>query len=277
MNFENLSPDWLASAVRLSTQAGWNQTPEDWHRLIRLAPNGVKVWIADGEVRASYSIFGLGSRVAWLGMVLVDRDFRGRGLGKTLFAHALQEAGDGGQEVLGLDATELGEPIYRKSGFETVVPIVRWQGMLSPGLATTPSPGFRSGFTPAVVDLDRRLLGEDRSALLADLAGHDGTFFRLEQGEELLAYAVLRPGRTASHLGPVVATTAENFTEILAGIAHTFPGREIVCDLLDPTASATLSGFGLSPLRTLKRMTRPRQDRCLNGAGIWCAPGFEWG
>lgn len=277
MNFENLTFDGVPSASRLSTQAGWNQTPEDWRRLIRLAPDGVKVWVADDEIRASYSIFAMGLRVAWIGMVLVDQDFRGRGLGKTLFTRAMEDARNSCYKVLGLDATELGEPIYAKFGFQPLVSLARWQGILSFGITATSSTRLVSGFTPAIADLDARLLGEDRSALLADLAKYGGTFFCIEQAGEVVGYGVLRPGRSALHIGPVVATTLDGFREILAGIACAFPGREVVCDSLDDRAAPVLSAAGLTPQRSLKRMTHPRQDRCLCGEGIWCAAGFEWG
>lgn len=123
--FQPLCERWIASACRLSTRAGWNQNEEDWRRLVRVAPAGVKVWIDAGEVRASYSVVTYGRESAWIGMVLVDPDYRGKGLGKAAFLGALEEARASKAAVIGLDATDLGEPIYRKFGFKATLPLSR--------------------------------------------------------------------------------------------------------------------------------------------------------
>ena len=106
--FQPLRTDWVESALKLSTQAGWNQVGADWVRLMNLREGGVKVLIHGGEVRASYSILALGSDLCWIGMLLVDESLRGRGLGKAVFASALRDARS--WRTVGLDATALGSP-----------------------------------------------------------------------------------------------------------------------------------------------------------------------
>ena len=128
MTFEPLREEWIPSAFRLSIQAGWNQTEGDWLRLMNLPSGGVRVWRDQGEVRASYSLSGYGN-IAWIGMILVDEAYRGAGLGKASFRAALDQSQLLGFATLGLDATSLGEPIYAREGFQTIRPIVRWEGI----------------------------------------------------------------------------------------------------------------------------------------------------
>jgi len=276
MHFSELDASLLPSAHRLSTQAGWNQAPEDWRRLLRLSPGGVKVWVDAGEVRASYSIIGYGKRVAWIGMILVDRAYRGRGLGKMAFDLALKDARTQGFAIVGLDATEMGEPIYSKFGFQTTVPITRWQGELQSGSAIQRTAVCLHGLSDGLLDFDQSHAGEDRSSLLHDLAC-TATLVRLEKEGRIVAYAAVRPGRTALQIGPVVANSAETFALILAHLATEFSGQNALCDLLQPDASTVFKQHGLQPSRTLKRMTTPRQMNCLCGNGVWCGSGFEWG
>lgn len=266
----------ISSACRLSTQAGWNQTSEDWERLARLDQGNVKVWRDSGEVRASYSIIGYGHHLAWIGMILVDETYRGRGLGKIAFQLALEDARADGFQVLGLDATDLGEPIYIRSGFESIAPIVRWQGTLRPIETHRKNAEFQRDLHPGVLELDFKCSGEDRSPLLRDLA-HTATLLSLGQEGKTVAYAAVRPGRTALQVGPVVASSPEHFAAIFDRIAEEFSGQDVICDLLKCDGNECLIAHGLQPLRHLKRMTLPAQSKCLSGDGIWCGAGFEWG
>ncbi len=269
--FQPLAPEWVASAHRLSTQAGWNQSEEDWRRLARLQPEAVRVWVDAGEVRASYSAIAYGQAVAWIGMILVDTAYRGGGLGKATFHAALESAHSLGATVLGLDATDLGEPIYRKFGFETIAPTARWCGTLLPG---EPGQPIATGWSEALPALDHAACGEDRAALLHDLAHHGGTLLRTADSR---AYACLRPGREAWQLGPVIAEDAAALSALLHAAAAITGCTPVFYDALQPESAPLLRQHGLSPLRHLKRMTLPAAPGCLCGPSVQAGAGFEWG
>jgi GNAT superfamily N-acetyltransferase len=268
---EPLTKRWVSSACRLSTQAGWNQTEEDWSRLSRLAGASVKVFVSDGEVRASYSVVGYESRIGWIGMVLVDEAYRGKGLGKTVFTNALREATGFG--AVGLDATDLGEPIYLRHGFEAVHPIVRWLGNSHGGHRS----GIRTGLHEGILTLDAEVTGIDRKNLLCDFSMSGADFFSLVESGSTLAYGVLRAGRTACHLGPVVARSAEGFQRILDCASGKNLDTPILCDVLNANAESILAAQGWRSMRALKRMIKPPLAACLCADEIWCAAGFELG
>lgn len=67
-------------------------------------------------------IVGFGSllqnnTIAWLGNILVDSNYRSRGIGTALTQHLIEESKKLGGESFVLIATELGEPVYKKLGF----------------------------------------------------------------------------------------------------------------------------------------------------------------
>jgi len=272
-SFEPLSGESVASAWRLSTQAGWNQTEEDWGRLLRMKGTSVKVLVRDGEVRASYSVVGYGPKLAWIGMILVDEAYRGGGWGKAAFTGALREAA--GFETVGLDATNLGEPIYLKQGFAVGCSIVRWKTG-SPGLACLVPP-VPKRVHEGIFALDAGCTGVDRAGLLTDLADSGAAIFRWEEQGETRAYGVVRPGRTAAHLGPVVANSVEGFAAVLDQALEFCQGGPLICDAVSADAEKILAGRGMEPVRFLKRMTRPLEAMCLSGPGLWCGAGFELG
>ena len=62
----------IPAALELSTEAGWNQTAEDWQMLTQLAPETCLAIDMDGELASTTTLLCYGSRLAWLGMVLTQ-------------------------------------------------------------------------------------------------------------------------------------------------------------------------------------------------------------
>lgn len=255
--------DDLPAALSLSTQAGWNQTPEDWRRVLELSPEGCFAGRIDGRLVATATSASPAPGIQWIGMVLVDRELRGKGYGTVLLERALAYARRA--EVVGLDATELGRPLYLKLGFQDVAPIDRWSGVLARNGPALSCPIER------VLEIDREALGVDRSALLRHLAA--------EPGVNLLAsddgYAVLRTGQTAAHLGPIVASDP---APLLRAAGSLLRGAPVLVDVpRRPELEAAFAAQGLSALRRLVRMTWGTPRPALLSPRAAAAVAFEWG
>ena len=125
--------------------------------------------------------------------------------------------------------------------------------------------------------LDAKFTGLDRSGLLTDLADSGAAILSWEQQDETLAYGVVRPGRMAAHLGPVVADSPEGFTSVLDAALDFCQGESLICDLVAAEGGKILLTRGMEPVRHLKRMSRPLLATCLSGPGVWCGAGFELG
>src|SRR5438874_2176206 len=98
----------LAAALELSTATGWNQTVEDWAMLIELAPKGCFGIEADGQLVSTTTLVLYGQRLAWIGMVLTNAEYRARGFARRLLSAALDRADSVGVETVKLDATDQG-------------------------------------------------------------------------------------------------------------------------------------------------------------------------
>lgn len=282
----------LPAAAALSAAVGWNQTAADWRRLHALAARGCLGAWRGAELVGTATLVDYAGRVAWLGMVIVAAAERGRGLGGRLVEEALALAGAGGDgggggdgaTVVGLDATDLGAPLYERAGFVTVALIDRWGGRLRPG--TAPAAASRSTRTrrltaadlPAVAALDAAVTAVDRTALLHHLLQEDdvavhGAF----TANGLAAFAALRPGREAAHLGPFIATDGEARAAVMAAVAREAAGAPVLVDVVRGEGKAELlAGAGLNVTRTLRRMTRPALP-VMTAVGVVAATAFEWG
>src|SRR6185295_3799477 len=95
----------LAAAQRLREQAGWNQSDDDWRRLLAWDQDGC--WVAEmgGEVVGTTAVICYGRRIAWIGMVLVDEAHRRQGIGGRLLRHALAYLERLGVQTVALDST----------------------------------------------------------------------------------------------------------------------------------------------------------------------------
>lgn len=272
---DRLTPEDLEDALRLSTQAGWNQNSADWRRILALSPEGCLAGRLDGKLVATATVASFGRTAQWIGMVLVDEAQRGRGVGSTMFTRVIELARDRGGEAIGLDATDLGRPVYLKQGFVDVAPIDRWSGLLK---ATGPARGVdlidRSTFDE-VAALDRDACGADRSEFLLRLMHEPEVFGVLMRGS---GYAFLRPGRTRGHVGPMVSPDPVTGSALLNRLAGLAGSTEVLLDALRRTdGSAMLEAHGLSVARRLTRMTLARPQRLLMGDSVQAAVSFEYG
>jgi len=267
----------LDGALRLSTQAGWNQTPADWRRLLDLSPEGCFAGRLDGSLVATATLASYGARVHWVGMVLVDEACRGKGFGGTMLARTLEHGRSLGGTV-GLDATDLGRPVYLKQGFVDVAPIDRWSGVLrDSGDGTGVELLTRSAFDD-VVKLDRDSCGADRSDFLLHLMNDPAVFGVAAVGDGVEGFAFLRPGRTCSHVGPVVAATGADVRSLVSRLSRLADGAPVLIDAIrTPATTDLLEKSGLSVVRKLTRMTLDRADRVLMGERICAITSFEWG
>jgi len=270
MILRKLSTDDIASAMELSTEAGWNQTPDDWRTLIELSPEGCFGIEVEGELASTATLLCYGIRLAWVGMVLTRVRFRGRGYARRLLTETLELADQMGIATVKLDATDQGQPLYEKLGFRCEQPIERW---LRPASSDAPDLPVPQLFAPRDWhETDQSAFGADRAQLLMKLAQRTTP---IGVGH---SYLLTRPGRTIRYLGPCVADRADDARLL---VAHALPGYapgEWFWDLFprNKNAVAIAQDFSFAPRRHLMRMTRGK-DLPTRDEKIYAISGFELG
>lgn len=273
-----LTDDDLAAARQLSTQSGWNQTEADWRRLLSLLPETCFAGRVDGNLVATSTLAIHGTKIGWIGMVLVDEAHRRRGYGSAIFERALEAALDRNLEIIGLDATDAGCAVYRQYGFVEVGKIDRWASTLRVRDVNADVTTVREQTEVSeVISFDRRFGGGDRRALLEHLLDSSGVTGLLRRRDgELRGYAIVRPGRTRPQVGPVVALDYGDVEALLSAVAKRVD--DAIIDVhRDEKISSVLERYGLDVQRQLRRMTHEEPQRVLDGDAIVAGAGFEWG
>jgi len=266
MNLRLMTAADIPAGMRLKDLAGWNQTPADWERFLRASPDGCFVAEADGRVCGTATTIVYEGRFAWIGMVLVDPDARGRGIGTRLLERAIEHLDHLGVPTLKLDATPQGQPLYAKLGFVAEYEIER--RVLRREAATADQGAVDVPDAPGVVaqvdldwiiELDRQVFGADRSGLLRSLH-HETPAFTLavEARGELQGYALGRRGSRADHLGPWVAREEPAAQALLAEFLRRSSRETVFVDGVksNPWAGRFLGSMGLEFSRPLTRMYR---------------------
>lgn len=266
-----LTPAVQAELDTLVSQSGWNQTAQDW---AIFAHEGTVCVVRDaqGRIVASGAVLPHGDQVAWISMILVAPELRGRGLGSAVFSHCLALLKASGRTAY-LDATPDGERIYSKLGFSPVYRLTRWQraGLTgaAPAAHQTLLPGAES-----LADLDAQALGAPRHGLLANfLARPDAACVRSTQG-----FALIRRGRIAHQIGPLLASDESSAAALLLDAAQGLAGPVFV-DVPDERAllKQQLEGAGFTPQRGFTRMVLGDQPLRGQSHFIHAIAGPEFG
>ena len=196
----------IPAAMKLKEAAGWNQTEVDWRRLIKLEPNGCFAAIENDQLVGTITTTTYEDDLAWIGMVLVDPQHRRRGIATRLMETALAYL-NGKVDVVKLDATAEGSPVYETFGFKTESLIERWRGTSESRPIEQEDAAFN---LEELLALDRRAFGADRSRLIKSLL--DDSPVRVSHGG---GYALARAGTRATYIGPVVTTVAAQVENLL--------------------------------------------------------------
>lgn len=203
-----LAPGDAERALPLSVEAGWNQVAADWSFMLE---SGSAFGVAEGErFIASALELPLGGALSWISMVLVTQDRRRFGLGTKLLKRCIERA----PQAAGLDATELGRPVYLPLGFRDLYRISRYRLPAVPPPVAAPS-GIemrllRSADMARLADWDSERSAVARGPILAHLQARlPALAWCAWRGERPAGYVLGRNGRLATQIGPIVAENEE--------------------------------------------------------------------
>jgi len=270
----------IPAALRLKELALWNQTENDWRRLLRLQPNGCFCATSGGKVVATTTTTTYGRELAWIGMVLVDPECRRLGIATKLMRAALDYLIQAGVATIKLDATPDGRPVYENLEFKVDALIERWEGVAR---------GSRAGgcsmldtFAPSeALALDHRAFGADRSTLIKMLI--EDAYVRplatTAADGRLIGYSLARRGSAAAYVGPLVATDANEATTLLDGLLSQMSGQRVYIDLNTNFGEGgeILATRGLVKQRDLIRMSYGKGSKAGSSPSIFAIAGPEIG
>jgi len=244
-----LGPDDARAGLALSTEAQWNQNEADW-RFFLTAGEVFGARDNDGLLIASAALLPYASGNAWISMVLVTENWRRRGLATKLVDACLAEAAKQGLTTW-LDATPAGAAVYGPLGFAPTLQLRRLRlGKAISAKAEAP-PSLSHCDLGKFIAHDGGAMGFDRGALLGELSGRSGS--RLWSGDG--AVALVRDGRNARHIGPVLAEGPEQALAMVNEIVRSETATFLIDAVFEQEEFLKgLTGRGWSIERPFQRM-----------------------
>jgi GNAT superfamily N-acetyltransferase len=256
----------LPGARRLQFLEGWNQSIEDWKLFIDSNPGGCFVAVvpegsdSDDAVVGTVASIRYGKVVCWISMVLVDPEYRGRGIGGRLMQHVIN-ANERHCDCLRLDATPAGRSVYERLGFRAEYGLERW-------MCNTPAAG--GGIPHKLIPLDDQLLtdllpfdravfGADRSIVLKHLIRTNPRcgWFGSQSGKNV-SYILGRFGEKYYQIGPLVAQHPREIDDLVQTGIVMAGNRSIAIDILvgNNQLHDSLESSGFRFQRPFTRMSR---------------------
>lgn len=254
-----LQPQHLEAAWQLTNALSWPHRLEDWHLMHALGAGTIAA--VAGRAIGSAMWWPCGADAATIGMVVVDQEWRGRGLGRRLMENTLRALAP---RSAMLNATAIGVPLYRATGFETIGTIHQYQGEIAVAeAATTLAPRLRAAGSEdagAILDLDARAFGAPRRALLVRLLG-EAEFLMAVRGEAIRGFAGRRRFGRGTLIGPIAAedeATAAALAAAWLARSTGFVRMDIPGDAAGLALVATGAGLGrVNEVVTMRRGAWP--------------------
>jgi predicted GNAT family N-acyltransferase len=222
----------IAAAMELKEFAGWNQTENDWHSLLKLEPDGCFAAVLKDQLVGTTTTTRYGRELAWIGMVLVRPENRRSGIATQLLQTALSYL-NGKVRTVKLDATADGKPVYERFGFQVESLIERWGRK---GEATSSEQAVEtidSETRNEVFNLDRLAFGADRSKLINMLLANSCVPPLVTKPADcsVKGYALARSGSNATYVGPIVSSDRNGVTELLDQLLQELNRTPVYIDL----------------------------------------------
>lgn len=225
----------VVSAMKLSNAEGWNQTENDWKLFLEGAGNAAIVAECDSKVTGTTTAINYSDQVVWIGMVLVEKEYRGWGISKELLNNIFKKIKPG--KSIKLDATPAGQQVYKKLGFEDEYQVARMINLSASNLSDQVnddiSPGpVKPDDISKIIKLDEISFGANRKQLIQYLVReYPGKDWLLKRDEHIDGFILGREGNKYHHIGPLMATNFGDAKILISKSLNDLINKPVVVDV----------------------------------------------
>lgn len=247
----------LEAGLKLTQAQRWSHRLEDWEFHLRLG-RGWVVCDADDRPIGTALWWAYGEEFGAAGLIVVDPQQQGKGIGRRLMSTVLNDAGP---RALQLVATQAGLKLYRQCGFRERGGIAQHQGVPRAVAPVAPPPGgvlrsVRREDLASLCELDAAAFGAlRRNVINAVFEAGQGVVAERDGG--LTGFALMRQSGRGTLIGPLVAGDARLATALVSHLLNRTAGFVRIDVPTDaPDLGAWLEGAGLVCVDRVTTMVR---------------------
>jgi len=265
--------------VEWAAREGWNPGLADATAFRAADPEGFLGAFRGAEMQACISAVRFGADRGFIGFYIARPEARGQGIGWRVWQAGMARLAG---RCVGLDGVVAQQANYRKSGFALAWNNARYQSA-DPVIAPADTRGILDAGAVAFDALsafDAEHAGGPRPDFLRAWIATPGHRARvaLDPAGAIAGFAVLRPCRAGSKLGPLFARDAATARALIADAApHRAPGP-LILDLPEPNAEAVAiaRAMGMEKVFETARMYTASPPP-MRREGIFALASFELG
>jgi ribosomal protein S18 acetylase RimI-like enzyme len=270
------------TAVEWAAAEGWNPGLNDTECYFAADPEGFFLGRVDGVVMAGISAVRYEGGFGFIGFFIVKKEYRGRGFGKQMWAHAMGRLGD--CHNTGLDGVPEQQENYRRSGFYHAYENIRHELRVDTSGTGMERSSDKAGPVPRplsdwnlndVLSYDSQFFPASRTAFQRKwFTQTGGTGCATGDNQGITGLGYLRPCRSGMKIGPLQADSpgiAEAILDFLLEEAKKMNATAVYLDIprVNPHALDMVRNYGMIPVfetaRMYTSMIPPIQNRRLYG------------
>ena len=221
-------------AMKMKNHVKWNQVPADWNRFIDLDPEGCFIAELDGVPVGTGTTTTYGDKVAWIGMIIVDENYRRHGLGRSIMLACIDYCKRKHIEVPKLDATPLGNKLYLTLGFVEEFLMDRREGRGGSFECAKSVRKFETNDLADVVKFDAVNFGVPRPHIIERFAGEypEIGFVSRDRAGRIDGFLLGRKGLNAWQIGPWVADNARSAEDLFKAALNFLGDQPVFFDIV---------------------------------------------
>ena len=271
----------IVHAMKLSNTEGWNQTEKDWKLLIESPQNVCMLAECNRKIIGTTTAMNYSNQIAWIGMVLVDKEYRGQGVSKSLLTNILKQLGS--FQSIKLDATPEGQRVYKKFDFKDEYLITRMATASMKSLSYDDDDIFPVPIQlkdiQEIIVLDELVFVANRTQLIDSLIKeYRHKAWLLKRNNSITGFALGRKGNKYHQVGPVFASNINDVKMLIRKALEELINQPVVMDVLSEKEDLInwLNSIGFIMQRQFVRMYKKENPfpGIINNQYLICGPEF---
>ena len=214
--------------VELSTSVGWDYDEYE----VRTVMASGKIYghkNTVGKIVSSAAIIPYDTNLASIGMVIVNEDYRGLGLGKKATQKCIDSVSQ--NTSIMLISTEDGKPLYERLGFSTVDSVHKYlsDNYIPTNLFNHPQitlERYKEEEIHKIIELDSAAFGDKRGELLLNRINQSKQCLVVKnQNGKIIGFGLSILGPENLLIGPIVAPNSQTAALIIDGLVINHQGK----------------------------------------------------
>jgi hypothetical protein len=250
-----MSSSEVETAVLWAKNEGWNPGIHDASAFYQADSTGFLAGKYNGQIIATISAVKYGADFGFIGLYIVEKNFRGRGFGFKIWQEAMSGLAN---RNIGLDGVLAQQENYKKSGFKLAHRNIRYSGKSifhEPSNRAISTENIELG---ELLKYDSQFFPEDRVEFLKNwISPQNSNTLAVVEDSKILGYGSIRACHQGFKIGPLNANDADIAEELFFALTASIAGgSEIFLDVPEPNKNAVklAQKSGMTPVFETARM-----------------------